>query len=114
MLSSHYRKPFDFSEEEIIMAKSGYERFTNGLQAIKEKMVEIKDKDTNKEKLNEYAFGKDKNREFENFLNYHGSKGTKFKNWSLAYNTWIGNAKKFNKKSNLSLGDKVYDDTEEF
>ena len=36
MLSSHYRKPIEFSEEELSMAKAGLERVENCIRRIKE------------------------------------------------------------------------------
>lgn len=36
ILSSHYRKPVEFSEEELVMAESGYERIQNALNRLKE------------------------------------------------------------------------------
>ena len=36
MLSSHYRKPIEFSEEELSMAKAGLERIENCIRRIKE------------------------------------------------------------------------------
>jgi hypothetical protein len=32
------------------------------------------------------------------FLDYHASKGNKFKDWHLAFNTWLRNANKFNQQ----------------
>jgi len=32
---------------------------------------------------------------FDDFVNYHAAKGSKFKDWSRAYNTWVSNAKKY-------------------
>lgn len=50
-----------------------------------------------KTKLRGYAATKDGAYSFDNFLDYHMAKGTKFKDWSRAYNTWINNSIKFNK-----------------
>jgi len=47
------------------------------------------------QELSQYAAKKDNAKEFEAFKDYHGAKGSKFKNWSLAYNTWIRNALKY-------------------
>jgi hypothetical protein len=33
---------------------------------------------------------------FENFKNHHSAKGTKFKDWTSAFYTWVRNDKKFN------------------
>jgi len=38
----------------------------------------------------------------EHFYNHHRSKGSKYKNWSLAFNTWCLNDAKFNPKQNDS------------
>lgn len=35
--------------------------------------------------------------EFVKFLDYHGSKGSTFKNWDLALNTWLRNASEFSR-----------------
>ncbi|WP_252120476.1 replication protein [Symbiopectobacterium purcellii] len=37
--------------------------------------------------------------EFESFSDYHRSKGSTFKDWGLAFNTWLRNAVKFGKPS---------------
>lgn len=36
---------------------------------------------------------------FEHFLSHHGSKGSEFKNWDLAFNTWLLNQKQYTKKN---------------
>lgn len=48
-----------------------------------------------KSKLKAYAVTKDGSYSFEDFLNYHIAKGSKFKDWSRAYNTWLSNSAKF-------------------
>ena len=47
--------------------------------------------DNYKKKLKAYAVTKDGAYSFENFVDFHESKGSKFKNWSKAYNTWLRN-----------------------
>ena len=49
------------------------------------------------EKLKGYATTKDGSHSFDSFLDYHIAKGSTFKDWSRAYNTWITNSIKFNK-----------------
>ena len=49
------------------------------------------------DKLKAYAVTKDGAYSYENFLNHHLAKGSKFKDWSRAYNTWLHNTQKFNK-----------------
>ena len=49
-----------------------------------------------KELLAGYATCKDGAYSLDEFLDYHIAKGSKFKDWSRAYNTWINNAKKYN------------------
>ncbi|MGE4510067.1 MAG: hypothetical protein AB7D43_03090 [Sulfurimonadaceae bacterium] len=48
-------------------------------------------------KLRAYAVTKDGGYSYDNFLNHHLAKGSKFKDWSRAYNTWLQNTQKFNK-----------------
>lgn len=43
MLSSHYSKPIDFSDEELSMAKSGLERIDNSMRRINEVLKEKAD-----------------------------------------------------------------------
>lgn len=55
-------------------------------------------------KMREYASKKDLSDQqteetFERFISHHGSKGSKFDNWDLAFNTWLLNAKKYDKKN---------------
>ena len=55
-------------------------------------------------KMREYASKKDLNDQqteetFEMFISHHGSKGSKFDNWDLAFNTWLLKAKKYDKKN---------------
>lgn len=55
-------------------------------------------------KMREYASKKDLNDQqteeiFEKFISHHGSKGSKFENWDLAFNTWLLNANKYDKKN---------------
>ena len=38
MLSSHYRKPIEFSEEELNMAKAGLERIENSIKTNKNRL----------------------------------------------------------------------------
>ncbi|WP_373069856.1 hypothetical protein [Sulfurimonas sp.] len=49
------------------------------------------------EKLKAYAVTKDGAYNFEKFLDHHIAKGSTFKDWSRAYNTWISNSIKFDK-----------------
>lgn len=48
-------------------------------------------------KLRGYAVIKDGAYQIDKFLDHHISKGTKYKDWSRAYNTWISNAKEYSK-----------------
>ncbi|HHA0037638.1 TPA: replication protein [Yersinia enterocolitica] len=41
--------------------------------------------------------------EFEAFSDYHESKGSKFKNWDAALNTWLRNSVKFSGKPSFSV-----------
>lgn len=55
-------------------------------------------------KMREYASAKgydDAQTEyiFEHFLSHHGAKGSEFKNWDLAFNTWLLNQKQYTKKN---------------
>jgi len=50
-----------------------------------------------KEKLKAYAVSKDGGYNLQSFLDYHLAKGSKFKDWSRAYNTWVSNSQKFDK-----------------
>jgi len=50
-----------------------------------------------KDKLKAYAVTKDGAFNFDKFLDNHIAKGSRFKDWSRAYNTWLGNSQKFNK-----------------
>lgn len=47
MLNSHYRKPIDFSDEELTMAKAGLERIENSLIRFKEVVAKHPVKDEN-------------------------------------------------------------------
>ena len=49
------------------------------------------------DKLTAYSVTKDGAYNLENFVNHHLAKGSQFKDWSRAYNTWISNSIKFNK-----------------
>lgn len=49
------------------------------------------------DKLKAYAVTKDGAYSYESFLNHHLAKGSKFKDWSRAYNTWLSNTQKFHK-----------------
>ena len=40
VLSSHYRKPIDFSDNELNQSKAGLERIDNAVLRIKEKLSE--------------------------------------------------------------------------
>lgn len=64
MLSSHYSKPIDFSDEELSMAKSGLERIDNSMkrinQALKEKAEDRDDKIDAMEILNKIEAMKSK------------------------------------------------------
>lgn len=42
-----------------------------------------------------YAITKDQAYNFEDFVSYHVAKGSKFKNWAMAYKTWLSNSTKF-------------------
>ena len=53
--------------------------------------------DVYKRNLALYANNKDSGVQLDNFLDHHGAKGTLFKNWSLAYNTWVKRSAEFNK-----------------
>ncbi|MDQ7067758.1 MAG: hypothetical protein Q9M40_07185 [Sulfurimonas sp.] len=46
--------------------------------------------------------------EFDNFIAHHGSKGTKFKNYIMAFATWCANYKKFNPQTNGGDKDNGY------
>lgn len=41
--------------------------------------------------------GIDLDHEADQFVNHHGSKGSRFVNWDLAFRTWLGNAKKWSR-----------------
>lgn len=45
--------------------------------------------------------GVDLEHELANFKDHHGAKGSKFKDWNLALNTWLRNAGKWAKPSNV-------------
>jgi len=45
--------------------------------------------------------GVDLEQELASFKDYHGAKGSKFKNWNLALNTWLRNASKFSRAGNV-------------
>lgn len=49
------------------------------------------------ERLKGYAVTKDGACSLEKFLDHHISKGSKFKDWSRAYNTWLNNSRQYNK-----------------
>jgi len=67
-----------------------------------------------KQKLKGYAVTKDGAYQLDKFINFHRSKGTTFKNWSMAYNTWLGNAAKYDLNYNLDATRKVRNDHPEF
>ncbi len=48
-----------------------------------------------KEKLEGFAIQADQGWCFEDFISYHVAKGSKFKNWAMAYRTWLSNSIKF-------------------
>ncbi len=50
-----------------------------------------------KDKLYAYAVIKDGAYQFDKFINSHGSNGKGYKNWSMAYNTWVSNAIEYSK-----------------
>lgn len=52
-----------------------------------------------KSKLRGYAVTKDGAHQIDNFLDNHCAKGSKFKDWSKAYNTWIRNAQSYSNGS---------------
>lgn len=47
--------------------------------------------------------------EFEAFKDHHQSKGSVFKDWNLALNTWLRNAKKFSRGSGNAKQDSITD-----
>jgi len=47
------------------------------------------------DRLYAYAISKDSADSFEAFKDYHCSVGSKFKNWSRAYNTWLRNKEQY-------------------
>ncbi|WP_370559402.1 helix-turn-helix domain-containing protein [Edwardsiella tarda] len=57
-------------------------------------------------------FGVDIELEFAQFCDYHLAKGTTFKSWPAAFNTWLRNAKKFaGNRGQLSKGETAGDTT---
>jgi len=67
-----------------------------------------------KQKLRGYAVTKDGAYQLDKFLNHHVSKGTTYKNWSMAYNTWLSNAAKYDPNYNLDATKKVRNDHPDF
>jgi len=63
------------------------------------------------EKLKGYAVIKDGANSFNNFLDHHIAKGSLFKDWSRAYNTWVNNSKKFNKYNAEQFTEVILDET---
>ncbi len=64
-----------------------------------------------KEKLKGYAVTKDGAKSFEEFMDFHIAKGSKFKDWSRAYNTWLNNSKKFNNFNPQNFVETIYDES---
>jgi len=60
-----------------------------------------------REKLEEYAREKRPDL-FEDFLDFHISKGNKFVDWSRAFNTWVRNEKKYSRKQQVPAKDEVW------
>lgn len=67
-----------------------------------------------KKKLKGYAVVKDGSYQLEKFINYHASKGSTFKNWSMAYNTWVGNASKYDANYNIEQCRRILSDHPKF
>jgi len=67
-----------------------------------------------KAKLKGYAVVRDGAYAFASFLDHHIAKGSKFKDWSRAYNTWVNNAKGYNKNYNPEDTKKVLTDHPKF
>ena len=63
-----------------------------------------------REKLKGYAVTKDGAKSFDEFLDFHIAKGSKFKDWSRAYNTWLNNSKKFNNYNPSNFVETIYDE----
>ena len=63
-----------------------------------------------REKLKGYAVTKDGAKSFDEFLDFHIAKGSKFKDWSRAYNTWLNNSKKFNNYNPSNFIETIYDE----
>lgn len=59
------------------------------------------------DKLKAYAVVKDGAYSYESFLNHHLAKGSKFKDWSRAYNTWMSNTQKFQNIDTTKCSDKL-------
>ena len=49
--------------------------------------------------LKAYAITKDQGIEFEAFIDHHSAKGSKFKDWSRAYNTWLRQGESFGRSA---------------
>lgn len=47
LLSSHYRKPINFSREIFLQSKSGYERLVNGKKLMEEHLEKVEDRELN-------------------------------------------------------------------
>ncbi len=62
------------------------------------------------EKLRGYAVTKDGANNFDAFLDNHIAKGSQFKDWSRAYNTWLNNSIKFNKYNAEQYREIIIDD----
>lgn len=68
MLSSHYRKPIDFSEEEMLMAKTAVERIENTLKRCMEKLTEKDEEENDGDKVINEALVR-LNEKFEDGMN---------------------------------------------
>ena len=56
MLSSHYRKPIEFSEEELNMAKAGLERIENSIKRIRDTLTKDGNNSSGSEDFKELIF----------------------------------------------------------
>ncbi len=71
------------------------------------------------DRLFAYAISKDSADSFEAFKDYHCSVGSKFKDWSRAYNTWLRNKKNYNqdirspRRGKMTSGEDIYLDISE-
>lgn len=87
-------KSFETTTENTTERKNIIKKFSFSLQRLElleNTSVEYQDK------LKAYAVTKDGAFNFAAFSDHHIAKGSKFKDWSRAYNTWLLNTQKFNK-----------------